>query len=113
MEFDKVTSLSDITVEKVLDFVSSVQNCKDHVVIILRAFLKHLYDKRIIGYRTANILEKLKTRPIKKLPSYYTPMEIMGIENSIDRRYLLIPEILDVIWLCSLYYMIVVPGYRN
>lgn len=87
MEFDGITSLSDITAEKVLDFVSSVQNCKDHVAIILRAFLKHLYEKKNIDYRTANILEKIKTRPTEKLPSYYTPTEIMGVENSIDRKY--------------------------
>jgi integrase len=86
MQFDGITSLSDITSGRVLDFVSSVQNCRDHVATILRAFLKHLYDERIIDYRTATILENLKTRPVEKLPSYYTPMEIMGIEASIDRK---------------------------
>lgn len=86
MQFDSITSLSDITAQRVLDFVSSVQNCKDHVVIILRAFLKHLYSEGIIDYRTSTILEKLKTRTAVKLPSYYTPLEIMGIEESIDRK---------------------------
>jgi len=86
MQFDNVTSLSDITSGRVLDFVSSVQNCKDHVAIILRAFLKHLYNEGIVDWRTATILEKIKTRPVEKLPSYYTPMEIMGIEESIDRK---------------------------
>jgi len=86
MQFDGVMSLSSITAERVLDFVASVQNCKDHVAIILRAFLKHLYNEQIIDYRTASILENLKVRPTEKLPSYFTPMEIMGVEESIDRK---------------------------
>lgn len=87
MEFDHVTSLSDITAEKVLDFVASSQNCKDHIAIILRALLRQLYDERIIDFRTASILDSIKTRPIKKLPSYYTPMEVMGVKATIDRKY--------------------------
>ena len=86
MQLDGIISLSSITAERVLDFVASVQNCRDHVAIIMRAFLKHLYNEKIIDYRTASILEKLKTRPVEKLPSYFTPMEIMGVEESIDRK---------------------------
>jgi len=87
MQFDGVLSLSSITADRVLDFVASVQNCKDHVAIIMRALLKQLYDEGIIDFRTASILENLKTRPVEKLPSYYTPMEIMGVEACIDRKY--------------------------
>ena len=86
MQFDGIMSLSDITSGRVLDFMSSVQNCKDHVAIILRAFLKHLYNEGIVDWRTATILEKIKTRTVEKLPSYYTPLEIMGIEDSINRK---------------------------
>ena len=86
MHFDHVTSLSDITSERILDFVSSVQNCRDHVATILRAFLKHLYNEGFVDWRTATILENIKTKPIEKRPSYYTPLEIMGIEESIDRK---------------------------
>jgi len=87
MQFDGIVSLYDINTNNILDFVSSVQNCKDHVVIILKAFLKHLYEEQIIDYRTATILDKIKTRLVKKLPSYYTPMEIMSIEKTVDRKY--------------------------
>jgi len=86
MQFDGVMSLSDITSGRVLDFVSSVQNCKDHVAIILRAFLKHLYNEGIVDWCTATILDKIKTRTVEKLPSYYTPLEIMGIEEAVDRK---------------------------
>jgi len=87
MQFDEITTLSSITAERVLDFVASVQNCKDHVATIIRALLKQLYNEGIIDFRTASILEELKTRPVEKLPSYYTPMEIMGVEACIDRKY--------------------------
>jgi len=87
MQFDEVISLSSITAERVLDFVASVQNCKDHVAAIMRALLKQMYNEGIIDFRTASILDELKTRSIEKLPSYYTPMEIMGVEACIDRKY--------------------------
>jgi len=87
MQLEAVISLSDITAAKVLNFVASVQNCKDHVAIILRVFLKQLYDENIIDFRVASILDNIKTRPTKKLPSYYTPMEVMGVEATIDRKY--------------------------
>jgi len=86
MQFDNITSLSEITSERVLDFVSSVQNCRDHVATILRAFLKHLYNEGIVDWRTATVLENIKPRTVEKLPSYYTPLEIMGIEEAIDRK---------------------------
>jgi integrase len=56
------------------------------VATILRAFLKHLYNEGIADWRTATVLENLKTRPVEKLPSYYTPMEIVGVEETVDRK---------------------------
>ncbi|HBV15444.1 site-specific integrase, partial [Chryseobacterium carnipullorum] len=54
---------------------------------ILRSVLADLHSKKIIDFRTANILTNVKTRSDKKLPSHYTPEEVMCIEKSIDRKY--------------------------
>lgn len=87
MQYEEVISLTDITAERILDFVSSVQNCKDHVAIILRALLKQLHVENFIDHRAANILENLKTKAPEKLPSYFKPIEIESIETAVDRKY--------------------------
>lgn len=83
---DQIFQLGDITAEYILEFISS-QVSKDHPATILRAVLADLYSKKIVDFRTANILMKFKTRPGRKLPSYYTPEEVMCIEKSVDRKY--------------------------
>lgn len=83
---DKVLNLHNITAEYILEFVYLQKN-KDHMAAILRAILADLYSKKIIDFRTANILTNVKTRSDKKLPSHYTPEEVMCIEKSIDRKY--------------------------
>lgn len=82
-----ISSLSEITSEIVLDFFSKIKTKKDAAATALRFFLKDLYNKGHIDFRTSKILEKVKTRSTVKLPSNYTPTEILCIENSIDRKY--------------------------
>lgn len=60
MEYEKILELKDITAEKILDFMSSVKNCRDHSAIILRAALKKLHDEGVIDRRTSKILDHLK-----------------------------------------------------
>lgn len=86
MDEDKIYNFEDLTAEYILEFVF-LQKTKDHVASILRAVLADLYSKKIIDFRTANILSNVKTRTNQKLPSYYTPEEVMCIEKSIDRKY--------------------------
>lgn len=83
---DKIFRLEDITAEYILQFISS-QPSKDHPATVLRAVLADLYSKKIVNFRTANILTNYKTRSGRKLPSYYTPEEVICIEKSVDRKY--------------------------
>lgn len=83
---DKIFRLEDITAEYILQFISS-QSSKDHPATVLRAVLADLYSKKIVNFRTANILTNYKTRSGRKLPSYYTPEEVICIEKSVDRKY--------------------------
>lgn len=85
MEYDQVLLLKDITAIKILDFMSSVKNCKDHSAIILRAVLKKLYDDGMIDRRTSKILDHLKIRIKNKIQTYYTADEILRLEKNINR----------------------------
>lgn len=85
MHYENVSSLKDLTAEKLLDFMSSVRNCKDHSATILRAALKKLYDDGIIDRRTAKILDHLKIRVRNKIQTYYTADEILRLEQNVNR----------------------------
>lgn len=85
MQHDNVCSIQDITAERLLNFVSSIHNCRDHVVIILRAAVKKMYKDSLIDYRTATILDQLKKKSLKKLPSYYSSQEVFALENKVER----------------------------
>lgn len=83
---DKIYKPEDITSECILEFMSS-QSYKDHPATVLRSLLSDLYSKKVINFRTANILANYKTRSGHKLPSYYTIEEVVCIEKSVDRKY--------------------------
>ncbi|AZB24302.1 hypothetical protein EG339_06605 [Chryseobacterium bernardetii] len=83
---DKIYRPEDITSEYILQFMS-LQSYKDHPATVLRSLLSDLYSKKIINFRTANILANYKARSGRKLPSYYTLDEIVCIEKSVDRKY--------------------------
>ncbi|HAY3506927.1 site-specific integrase [Elizabethkingia anophelis] len=85
MQYENVSSLEEITAEKVLDFMSSTRNCKDHSSIILRAVLKKLYDDGMIDHRTSKILDHLKIKVKNKIQTYYTVEEILRLEKNINR----------------------------
>lgn len=85
MEYEKIIKLKDITAEKILDFMSSVKNCKDHSAIILRAALKKLYNEGMIDRRTSKILDHLKIRVRNEIQTYFTADEILRLEQSINR----------------------------
>lgn len=85
MQYEKVLSLKDISAEKILEFMSSTRNCKDHTAIILRAVLKKLYDDGMIDRRTAKILDHLKIIVKNKIQTYYTSDEILRLEQNINR----------------------------
>jgi len=87
MNLDGVKKLSEIKMDNVLGFMSSLQNCKDHAKIILKVFLAKLYEEKVIDYSTANILNNFKVKPTVKLPSYFSPEEIISLESAVDRRY--------------------------
>lgn len=85
MEYDKVFELKDITAEKILDFMSSVKNCKDHNAIILRSALKKLHDDGMVDRRTSKILDHLKIKVKKEIQTYFTSDEILRLEQNVNR----------------------------
>ena len=82
-------SLSQITDDNVLSFVSSSVNCTSEVFNTMRGFLRYLHEQ---GYKEKDlsyVLGKGYRNAQEKLPSVYTPLEISIIENSIDQSSVL------------------------
>ncbi|MCS3530008.1 site-specific integrase [Chryseobacterium sp. JUb7] len=87
MEEKNLSSLSEISSEAILTFISSVETGKDHAAIILRALLRYLYNKKLISYSTTHILDGVKVRKTIKSTSHYSLEEILCIESSVNRKY--------------------------
>jgi site-specific recombinase XerD len=66
-------------------FISSVQNMGAHIFIPLRKFLRHLHDTGITEQDFSQLLQNLKSTRGSKLPSVYTPEEIIQLERNIQR----------------------------
>ena len=66
-------------------FMSSVQNMGAHIFIPLRKFLRYLHDTGITEQDFSQLLQNLKSRRGSKLPSVYTPEEIIQLERNIQR----------------------------
>ncbi|KFF14093.1 hypothetical protein IW15_01190 [Chryseobacterium soli] len=87
MEEENLLSLSKISSNVILTFISSVETGKDHAAIILRALLRNLFSQKVISYNTAHILDGIKVRKTIKLTSHYSLEEVLCIESSVDRKY--------------------------
>ncbi|KAA6325565.1 Tyrosine recombinase XerD [termite gut metagenome] len=84
MEIRQVT-LQNLSRQDIEIFISSVQNMNAHIFIPLRKFLRYLYDTKITEQDFSILLQHLKRTYGSKLPSVYTPEEIIKLETSIQR----------------------------
>lgn len=87
VEEKSLFSLSQISSETILAFISSLETGKDHAAIILRALLQDLYNQKLITYHMSHILDGVKVRGTVKLSSHYSLEEVRCIESSVDRKY--------------------------
>ncbi|WP_431608770.1 site-specific integrase [Chryseobacterium sp. 'Rf worker isolate 10'] len=85
LQIDNIISLKDVTSNLILSFLSSQNSMANEYAIIFRAILKKLYEEKIVDYHASHILDQFKKKRFKKLPSYYTPIEISQLEANIDR----------------------------
>jgi site-specific recombinase XerD len=84
MEISQVT-LQNLRRQDIEMFISSVQNMNAHIFIPLRKFLKYLYDTEITEQDLSIPLQHLKRTYGSRLPSVYTPEEIIKLETGIRR----------------------------
>ena len=84
MEIRKAT-LQTLRRQDVMMFISSVQNMNAHIFMPLRKFLGFLHDTAITEQDFSELLRNLKYSRGSKLPSVYTPEEIIHLEKSIQR----------------------------
>ena len=84
MEIRQVT-LQNMNRQDIIMFMSSVQNMNKHIVNPLRNFLSYLYDKGITDRDFSGLFQHVKHSRCSKLPSVYTPEEIIQLETGIQR----------------------------
>ena len=82
----EVSDIEGVMEEHILSFVSTQTNNQIGVVSSIRFFLRFLFEERIIKTDLSAILQHYKWIKREKLPSVYTPKEVLQIESSIHRE---------------------------
>lgn len=85
IESQHISTVEEIKEEHFLSFVSTATNNNICVVSSIRLFFGHLYDTGVLPYNTSEVLRHYRWDKKEKLPSVYTPTEILKIESSIKR----------------------------
>jgi len=78
-------SFSKITRDIILHYVMTHSESNNWPRIIIKKFLSFLVERNIITMELAHVLDGIRSKGIKTLPSCYTVEEVRKIEDSIDR----------------------------
>lgn len=85
IESQHKSTVDEIREEDLLYYVSTVTNNNVCVVSSIRLFFGHLFDTGALQYNPSEVLRHYKWDKKEKLPSVYTPAEVLKIESSIKR----------------------------
>jgi site-specific recombinase XerD len=85
LTLSSVSHISDIGEDDVLNFISSVQNCKDRYLSTIRLFCRFLYQQKYIDKNVEYVIGRNNYPTREKLPSVYNADEIKRIENRVER----------------------------
>ena len=77
--------LNDLTPQYVLDYVFKVQPLSRRITDVIKGFLRYEYDKGLVDYKLCSCLDNLRVNRVVKLPSVYSPDEVMMLERSVNR----------------------------
>ena len=80
-----VHSVNEISEWYILKFISTSENNKVNIVSALRVLFRYWFDNHIIGINYEAVLKNYKWHRKERIPSFYTPEEVVKIESSIDR----------------------------
>ena len=80
-----VKSVSEITDNHILTFVSSHPTNKVNIVSALRVLFRFWKQEHIVDDRYDGLFDTYKVRKRERVPSYFTSAEVLTIENSISR----------------------------
>ncbi len=76
---------SDITEYHIIKYVSNSETNKINIVSALRVLFRFWFDRHVISEDKELILKSYKWNRKERIPSYYTPDEVVKIEASVNR----------------------------
>ena len=75
----------DITENHIVTYISHHPTNKVNILSALRVLFRFWKEQHIVDSRFDVLLANLKVRKTERVPSYFTPTEVMKIEQSIER----------------------------
>lgn len=81
-----VTTISDMTEPLLLEFLASAQSNPSQRVMAVRGFCQYLVKEGMVPVHYGSLVQGYRFPFREKLPSVYTPEEVLSIENAINRN---------------------------
>ena len=86
LSIKEVTNLSQMSESLLLEFLSSSQSNPSQRVMVVRGFCQYLVENKLVPAHYGNLINGYRFPIREKLPSVYTPEEVLSIENAINRN---------------------------
>jgi site-specific recombinase XerD len=80
-----VSDVNEISEYHILHFISTRENNKISIVSSLRVLFRYWFENHITNTNREPLLGNYKWVKKERIPSFYTPEEVMKIESSVDR----------------------------
>ena len=84
MDAQKIT-LKNLSRDVIVQYIDSASCQKRRKCIIIKAFLSYAYEQNLISYKTKSCLDDTQFAERRRLPSFYSPQEVVRVESSINR----------------------------
>lgn len=84
MHAQKIT-LKNLSRDVIVRYIDSSNFQKRRIRILIKSLLTFAYEQNLISYEQKSCLDDIHYKERRKLPSFYSPQEVIKLESSIDR----------------------------
>lgn len=85
LNMSSIQLVSEITENHIITYISHHPTNKVSILSALRVLFRFWKEEQIVDGRFNNLFTTFKVRKTERIPSYFTPAEVMKVEQSIER----------------------------
>ncbi len=78
-------TLKTISRDVIVRYIDSLKHQRRRISILIKTLLAYAYEQNLITYEQKSCLDDIRYKEHRKLPSFYSPHEVIRLESSVNK----------------------------